>query len=84
MLRTLLGSAIGSRIDRALDGRGGFVGAAVGAAAVRVATRSIPGALAVGGAALAASLIKRRMDRQRAAQPGKAVVDHPPQASSTR
>lgn len=67
LLRTVIGALVGGEIDRRLDGRGGIAGAAIGAAAVRVATRSIPGALAVGGAALALGYLKSRRDRRRAA-----------------
>jgi hypothetical protein len=67
MLKSLIGAFIGSKIDKRRDGRGGIAGAALGAAAVRVATRSIPGALAIGGAAVAASLIGKRIKARRAA-----------------
>ena len=56
-------------VDAAKAGRPSLLGGIVGAVAVRVATRSVPGAIAVGGAVIA----KRLYDKRRAssAQKGK-------------
>lgn len=51
-------------VDGAKSGRPSLVGGIVGAVAVRVATRSVPGAIVVGGAVIA----KRLYDKRRAKQ----------------
>ena len=61
----LLNDAIERIVPAATSGsKGGLLRGIAGAAAVRIATRSVPGALAVGGALLAKTLY----DRRRAAQ----------------
>lgn len=61
----LLNQAIGRIVPAASNNsKGGLLRGIAGAAAVRIATRSVPGALAVGGALLAKTLY----DRRRAAQ----------------
>jgi hypothetical protein len=65
LLKTLAGAVIGEAVGRK---RGkGLLGAGLGIVATRIATRSIPGALAVGGAFLAKTLYDRRK--------GKALKD---------
>lgn len=54
-------------LDAAKAGRPTLLGGIAGAVAVRVATRSVPGAIVVGGAVLA----KRLYDRRRAGSAGK-------------
>jgi hypothetical protein len=55
-------------VDGAKAGRPSLVGGIVGAVAVRVATRSVPGAIVVGGAVIA----KRLYDKRRAGSAQKA------------
>ena len=57
MLRSIIGAVVGNRIGR---GSNGLLGAGLGIAATRIATRSIPGALLVGGALLAKTLYDKR------------------------
>ena len=55
-----------------------LTGAMAGAAIARIATRSVPGAIVVGGGMLAKALYDRRRARQEAvqeAEPGKASDD---------
>jgi hypothetical protein len=47
-------------VDAAKAGRKGLLGGIAGAVAVRVATRSVPGAIVVGGAVIAKRLYDRR------------------------
>jgi len=61
MLRSIIGAVVGNRVGR---GSNGLLGAGLGIAATRLATRSIPGALLVGGALLAKTLYDRRKDRK--------------------
>lgn len=55
--RSILGSTARRRAG------GGFAGLALGAIAARIATRSVPGALLVGGGFLAKHLWDRKRDR---------------------
>jgi hypothetical protein len=55
-------------VDGAKSGRPSLVSGIVGAVAVRVATRSVPGAIVVGGAVIA----KRLYDKRRAGSAQKA------------
>lgn len=47
-------------VDGAKSGRPSLIGGIVGAVAVRIATRSVPGAIVVGGAMIAKRLYDRR------------------------
>jgi hypothetical protein len=58
LLKTIAGALVGEAVGRR-RGRG-LLGAGLGIAATRIATRSVPGALAVGGAFLAKKLYDRR------------------------
>lgn len=58
LLKTIAGAVVGEAVGRK-RGRG-LLGAGLGIAATRIATRSIPGALLVGGAFLAKTLYDRR------------------------
>jgi hypothetical protein len=61
----LLNDAIGRILPTASKGsKGNLLSGIAGAAAVRIATRSVPGALAVGGALLAKTLYDRRRTAQ--------------------
>ena len=60
MLRTIIGALVGREIDRS-DGRGGFKGALLGAAAPRILSRLGPIGLVLGGAYVA----KKAYDRRR-------------------
>ena len=51
-------------VDAAKTGRPSLLGGIVGAVAVRVATRSVPGAIAVGGAVIAKRLYDKRRSKQ--------------------
>jgi hypothetical protein len=58
MLRSIAGAVVGEVIGRR-QGHG-ILGAGIGLVATRIATRSLPGALLVGGAILAKTLYDRR------------------------
>lgn len=63
LLRTIAGAVVGEAIGQK---RGhGLLGAGLGIIATRIATRSLPGALAVGGALVAKRLYDRRKERMR-------------------
>jgi hypothetical protein len=63
MLRTIAGAVVGEVIGQK---RGhGLLGAGIGLVATRIATRSLPGALAVGGALVVKRLYDRRKERMR-------------------
>jgi hypothetical protein len=63
MLKTLAGAVIGEVIGR--KSGNGLLGAGLGIVATRLATRSIPGLLLVGGAFAAKSMFDKRKERQR-------------------
>jgi hypothetical protein len=64
LLKTIAGAVVGEAVGRK-RGRG-LLGAGLGIAATRIATRSIPGALLVGGALLAKTLYDRRKAKREA------------------
>ena len=62
MLKSIAGAVIGDVIGRK---RGhGLLGAGIGVVATRLATRSIPGLLLVGGAIVAKSIYDKRKGRK--------------------
>ncbi len=62
MLKSIAGAVIGEVIGRK---RGhGLLGAGIGVVATRLATRSIPGLLLVGGAIVAKSIYDQRKGRK--------------------
>ncbi len=62
MLKSIAGAVVGDVIGRK---RGlGLLGAGIGLVATRLATRSIPGLLLVGGAILAKSIYDQRKGRK--------------------
>lgn len=62
MLRSIAGAVVGEVIGRK---RGhGLLGAGIGLVATRLATRSIPGLLLVGGAIVAKSIYDQRKGRK--------------------
>lgn len=62
LLKTIAGAVVGEVVGRR---RGhGILGAGLGIVATRIATRSLPGALAVGGAILAKKLYDSRQKRK--------------------
>ena len=62
MLRSIAGAVVGDVIGRK---RGhGLLGAGIGVVATRLATRSIPGLLLVGGAIVAKSIYDQRKGRK--------------------
>ncbi len=63
LLKTIVGAVVGEAVGRKRGS--GLLGAGLGIAATRIATRSIPGALLVGGAFLAKSLYDRRKSPRR-------------------
>lgn len=64
LLKTIAGAVVGEAVGRK-RGRG-LLGAGLGIAATRIAARSIPGALLVGGALLAKTLYDRRKAKREA------------------
>nr|WP_315470968.1 hypothetical protein [uncultured Sphingorhabdus sp.] len=63
MLKTIAGAVIGEVIGR--KSGNGLLGAGLGIVATRLATRSLPGLLLVGGAFAAKSMYDKRKERQR-------------------
>jgi len=63
MLKTIVGAVIGEVIGR--KSGNSLLGAGLGIVATRLATRSIPGLLLVGGAFAAKSMFDKRKERQR-------------------
>ena len=63
MLKTIAGAVIGEVIGR--KSGNGMLGAGLGIVATRLATRSIPGLLLIGGAFAAKSMYDKRKERQR-------------------
>ena len=78
ILKTILGAVVGDAIGRRKGN--GLLGAGIGIAATRLATRSIPGALLVGGAFVAKKLYDRRRERKQieAAIPPAIATDTQP------
>ena len=67
MLRSIAGAVVGEVIGQK---RGhGLLGAGLGIIATRIATRSLPGAVLVGGALLAKAVYDRRKDRNANSSP---------------
>lgn len=62
MLKTMVGAVIGEVIGR--KSGNGLLGAGLGIVATRLATRSLPGLLLVGGAFAAKSMYDKRKERQ--------------------
>jgi hypothetical protein len=62
LVKTVAGAVVGDIIGRR-QGHG-LLGAGIGLVATRLATRSIPGALIVGGAILAKTVYDRRRERR--------------------
>ena len=62
MLKTIAGAVIGEVIGR--KSGNGLLGAGLGIVATRLATRSLPGLLLVGGAFAAQSMYDKRKERQ--------------------
>jgi len=62
MLKSIAGAVIGEVIGRKRGN--GLLGASIGLVATRVATRSIPGLLLVGGAIVAKNKYDKRKERK--------------------
>lgn len=62
MLRTIAGAMVGEVIGRKRGN--GLLGAGIGLVATRLATRSIPGLLLVGGAIAAKTIYDKRKERK--------------------
>ena len=62
MLRTIAGAVVGEVIGRKRGN--GLLGAGIGVVATRLATRSIPGLLLVGGAIAAKTIYDKRKERK--------------------
>ena len=62
MLKTIAGAVIGEVIGR--KSGNGLLGAGLGIVATRLATRSLPGLLLVGGVFAAKSMYDKRKERQ--------------------
>jgi hypothetical protein len=67
LLKTIVGAVVGDAIGRRSGN--GLLGAGLGIAATRLATRSIPGALLVGGAFVAKKLYDKRKERRLGVRP---------------
>lgn len=67
--RGLLGLDPGSAVAKAVGKRRSVGQTLIGTAIVRVATRSVPGAILVGGGLLVKTLYDRKRDRQAAGKP---------------
>ena len=63
LIRTVAVAAIGSKAQNKLRD-GGLLGVVAGIVVMRIATRSVPGALLVGGGLLAKTLYDRSKERQ--------------------
>lgn len=61
LIKTAAGAVLGSVIAEKTNGKG-LLGAGLGVLATRIATRSIPGAVLVGGALVAKTLYDRRRE----------------------
>jgi len=68
LFRTLGKAAIGRGIQKRTGAGGGLMGLGLGLVATRIATRSIPGALLVGGAYLAKKIYDKRKSENDAEQ----------------
>ena len=62
MLRSIAGAVVGEVIGRKRGN--GLLGAGIGLVATRIATRSVPGLLLVGGAIAAKTIYGRRRERR--------------------
>jgi hypothetical protein len=62
LVKTVAGAVVGEAIGRR-QGHG-LIGAGIGVIATRIATRSLPGALFVGGAILAKTVYDRRKEHR--------------------
>ncbi len=62
LLKTIFGAVVGDAIGKRRGN--GLLGAGIGIAATRIATRSIPGALLVGGAFVAKKFYDKRKERR--------------------
>lgn len=76
LLRTIAGAVVGEIIGQK---RGhGLLGASLGIIATRIATRSLPGALLVGGALVAKAVYDRRKERKTIVSPSPNIPSLPP------
>jgi hypothetical protein len=86
MLRSIAGTVIGELIGRRSGN--GLLGAGIGFVATRIATRSIPGAVIVGGAILAKTLYDRRQSSKTdvlpPTSPSENIPSPPPAIPSPR
>lgn len=62
MLRSIAGAVVGEIIGRKRGN--GLLGAGIGLVATRIATRSVPGLLLVGGAIAAKTIYDKRKERR--------------------
>jgi hypothetical protein len=74
-LSKILPAIVGGAVGKAGAGRG-LLGAGVGLVAARIARKSVPGALLVGGAMVAKWLYDKKQEEKAAAEP--APVTPPP------
>jgi hypothetical protein len=75
ILKTIAGALIGDAIGKRRGN--GLVGAGVGIVATRLATRSIPGALLVGGAFVAKKLYDKRKEKRLSGTPASKQIVGP-------
>jgi hypothetical protein len=84
MLKSIAGAVVGELIGRRSGN--GLLGAGIGLVATRIATRSIPGAVLIGGAILAKTVYDKRKEAQldNSTSPLKNIPSPPPAIPSPR
>ena len=81
MLRTIAGAVVGEVIGQKRGN--GLLGAGLGIIATRIATRSLPGALLVGGALVAKAVYDRRKVKRAGNIPGLPALTAAPSTATT-
>lgn len=74
LLRNIITAAVGNEARKRGNGTG-IIGFGLGVLAARIATRSIPGALLVGGALAVKALYDKSKDNEEAVPASDAVID---------
>ena len=81
MLRTIAGAVVGEVIGQKRGN--GLLGAGLGIIATRIATRSLPGALLVGGALVAKAVYDRRKVKRAGNTPRLPALTAAPSSATT-